>query len=216
MYFSPAAGSQTVSAGVRQREKMKTEHSTNLVADISLRPLVFTGVGIVILWVVSGLVVYFRLGTWADRGNFGDTFGAVNALFAGLAFSGMIFTILLQRRELALQREELKLTRMELQRSAEAQEKSQHTLSLQVQEQRFSARLAAATSLVSIISRHVDHLKTFGDQDRLKNLKVAEQSLSRYEQILEQMFEESMNQHEQEKEVQQSGSGCRPNAAGLA
>lgn len=195
---------------------MKTEHSTNLVADISLRPLVFTGIGIVILWVVSGLVVYFRLSTWADRGNFGDTFGAVNALFAGLAFAGMIFTILLQRRELALQREELKLTRMELQRSAEAQEKSQHALSLQVQEQRFSARLAAATSLVSIISRHVDHLKTYGDQDRLKNLKVAEQSLSRYEQILEQMFEESMNRHEQEKEAEQSGPGYRPPAAGSA
>ncbi|QQQ01888.1 hypothetical protein [Lysobacter enzymogenes] len=41
------------------------------------------------------------------RGAFGDKFGAVNALFSGLAFAGVIFAVLLQRRELAMQREEL-------------------------------------------------------------------------------------------------------------
>lgn len=43
----------------------------------------------------------------AARGLFGDKFGAVNALFSGLAFAGIIFTIFLQRRELALQRSEI-------------------------------------------------------------------------------------------------------------
>lgn len=47
----------------------------------------------------------------ADRGTFGDSFGSVNALFTGLAFAGVIYTVLLQRRELQLQRLELKLTR---------------------------------------------------------------------------------------------------------
>lgn len=41
------------------------------------------------------------------RGVFGDKFGAVNALFSGLAFAGIIFTILLQRRELSLQRKDI-------------------------------------------------------------------------------------------------------------
>ena len=41
------------------------------------------------------------------KGLFGDKFGAVNALFSGLAFAGIILTLLLQRRELSLQREEL-------------------------------------------------------------------------------------------------------------
>lgn len=35
------------------------------------------------------------------RGAFGDKFGAINALFSGLAFAGLIATILLQRRELS-------------------------------------------------------------------------------------------------------------------
>lgn len=39
--------------------------------------------------------------TAATRGQFGDQFGAVNALFSGLAFAGIIFTILLQRSDLA-------------------------------------------------------------------------------------------------------------------
>ena len=48
-------------------------------------------------------------------------FGAVNALFAGLAFGGVILALFLQqielrhqREELGLQREELKLTRNEI------------------------------------------------------------------------------------------------------
>ena len=49
-----------------------------------------------------------------DRGAFGDKFGAVNALFSGLAFAGLIVTLLYQKEELKLQREELAETRKEL------------------------------------------------------------------------------------------------------
>ena len=35
------------------------------------------------------------------RGLFGDQFGAINALFSGLAFAGIIFSIVLQNRELS-------------------------------------------------------------------------------------------------------------------
>jgi hypothetical protein len=52
-------------------------------------------------------------------GMFGDSFGVITSLFSGLAFVGIILTILLQRDELQLQRQELALTRDEL--------KSQHT-----------------------------------------------------------------------------------------
>jgi hypothetical protein len=41
-------------------------------------------------------------------------FGAINALYSGLAFAGVIYAILLQRKELRLQRKELELTRNEL------------------------------------------------------------------------------------------------------
>ncbi|GAB5404576.1 MAG: hypothetical protein Aurels2KO_28070 [Aureliella sp.] len=47
-------------------------------------------------------------------GTFGDSFGAVNALFSGLAFVGVIVAILIQSNELKLQRRELRLSRTQL------------------------------------------------------------------------------------------------------
>ncbi len=67
------------------------------------------------------------------RGQIGDSFGLLNTLFSGLAFAGIIATIIMQRKELQLQREELELTRKELKKSAEAQDASQRALNLQVQ-----------------------------------------------------------------------------------
>ncbi|WP_108422669.1 hypothetical protein [Flagellimonas amoyensis] len=51
---------------------------------------------------------------WAKSGTFGDTFGALNALFSGLALAGVIVTILIQRTELKNQRIELGLQRDEM------------------------------------------------------------------------------------------------------
>lgn len=50
---------------------------------------------------------------WGKSGTFGDTFGAINALFSGLAFAGVIVTILIQKSELKLQRDEMQNTRKE-------------------------------------------------------------------------------------------------------
>lgn len=56
--------------------------------------------------------VYF--GNIDKAGVFGDSFGVITSLFSGLAFVGIILTILLQRDELQLQRKELAFTREEL------------------------------------------------------------------------------------------------------
>ena len=63
------------------------------------------------LWI--GTFFYFQSFENEDRGTFGDMFGTVNSLFSGLAFAGIVITILLQKKELSLQRKELKLTRKE-------------------------------------------------------------------------------------------------------
>ncbi|EAR13747.1 hypothetical protein PI23P_04597 [Polaribacter irgensii 23-P] len=48
-----------------------------------------------------------------NRGTFGDMFGAANALFSGLAFAGIIYTILLQREDLKSTKEEFKIQQFE-------------------------------------------------------------------------------------------------------
>ncbi len=60
--------------------------------------------GVIALWFILGFGPY---ACSDNSGRFGDTFGAVNALFSGLAFVGVIYAIVLQRKELALQRKEL-------------------------------------------------------------------------------------------------------------
>lgn len=75
------------------------------------------GIGIfsivVALWLGSWKYVYIHYGTEDGVGWFGDQFGAVNSLFSGLALAGIIYTIILQKKELKHQREELRLTREE-------------------------------------------------------------------------------------------------------
>ncbi|MEK3776638.1 hypothetical protein MHB85_19250 [Paenibacillus sp. FSL K6-4396] len=73
-----------------------------------------------------------------EAGTFGDMFGAVNALFSGLAFAGLIYTITVQRQELTLQREaikmqteELKLQREETARSADQLEGQKYLLNFE-------------------------------------------------------------------------------------
>lgn len=60
-------------------------------------------------------------------------YSALEALFAGLAFLGLLSTIWIQRQELRLQRQELVQTREEMRRQAEAQEKSERALHAQTE-----------------------------------------------------------------------------------
>jgi hypothetical protein len=106
--------------------------------------------GVFAAWLVYAFLLYKLSGDWSHRGAFGDMFGAINALFSGLAFAGIIFTILLQREELKLQREELKLTRTELTRTASAQEASQKELSKQAETLQITAQINAINTLIGV------------------------------------------------------------------
>lgn len=66
------------------------------------------------LWCGSWLLIDYNIENSTNRGEFGDKFGAINSLFSGLAFLGLIVTLLFQKEELELQRQELSETRKEL------------------------------------------------------------------------------------------------------
>jgi len=68
---------------------------------------------VVILWLISWILIVLYLDGDEARGQFGDMFGAVNSLFSGLAFAGIIYTIILQQREISEQREEIERERFE-------------------------------------------------------------------------------------------------------
>jgi len=70
-------------------------------------------VGVILLWALMGSAILYFSPSIEVAGQFGDLFGAINALFSGLALAGVLVAIILQSKELELQREELKLTREE-------------------------------------------------------------------------------------------------------
>ncbi len=85
------------------------EQTTNLffkrlVVGIILIVIGYSAVLIITTWPISRFSV-------EAAGTFGDSFGLLTSLFSGLAFAGLIWTILLQRVELKLQRLELQETR---------------------------------------------------------------------------------------------------------
>ncbi|MCP3959269.1 MAG: hypothetical protein GY719_15570 [bacterium] len=110
-------------------------------------------------WILVLLVVTLWGGNWLlvssyveaeKRGQFGDQFGSVNALFSGLAFAGLITAILLQRRELSLQRKELEYQRQEMResrnqlaRQALIQDKSRKAAIAQLRIEVLKAQIAA-------------------------------------------------------------------------
>jgi hypothetical protein len=116
--------------------------------DINYRPLWISFIVVFVVWGIAFVVVLFGMQNWNDRGNFGDSFGDINALFSGFAFAGIIYTILLQKKELSQQRQELADTRVELRRAADAQERSERAFKKQIEMMNLSARLNALNSAV--------------------------------------------------------------------
>lgn len=112
------------------------------------------------LWtffIIATLVVFIWWLFWyfvnnmEERWTFWDMFGAINALFSGLALAGIIYTMLLQKQELRLQRLELKANREDLARAATAQENSERALRQQAENLKVTARLNALSTLMNLL-----------------------------------------------------------------
>ena len=115
-------------------------------------PLILLSVGVVGLFSLSWWWLATTINNPEKQGQFGDQFGAVNALFSGFAFAGLIFTIILQKKELALQREELTLTREELKGQKEQLEEQNKTLKIQRFENTFFQMLTQFQEIVNNIT----------------------------------------------------------------
>ncbi len=88
---------------------------------------------IIILYGAFWGAVFYLESDWTIRGQFGDMFGAINALFSGIALAGIIFAIYLQSQELAAQREELRLTREEMKLSRDELRGQKEVMSSQIE-----------------------------------------------------------------------------------
>lgn len=114
---------------------MSTEKQAKAKTSATTKCVIGFGIAVVVVWLFN--LALMSVWTAEERGQFGDMFGASNALFSGLAFIGLIYAILLQRSELALQRIELKLTRKEMKGSREQLELQKQQMEIQNFENKF-------------------------------------------------------------------------------
>ena len=92
--------------GINASRPMYTDTKRRFNLTIAIIFMLVVGVWVGSLWLITHYVESSNpalLTHEAARGVFGDQFGAVNALFSGLAFSGVIVTLLLQQREIKRQ-----------------------------------------------------------------------------------------------------------------
>lgn len=114
---------------------------------------------VILLWTLNWVLLGFFGGGSDKQGQFGDMFGAVNALYSGLAFAFLIYTIWLQREELKLQREELKLQR-------EALELQAKELKRQADELEKTGNIQKSTYDLQKQHLELTHLQIDKDQER--------------------------------------------------
>jgi len=155
------------------------------------RLLLVLGIAVLVIW---GLSLLLLLIAPEARGAFGDMFGAANALFSGLAFAGLIYTLILQRTELKYQRQQLKLqyeemqnNTAELQRAARAQELSEQALRKQLATMNIAAQLNALTTMHDNYSKQLEQNSHFIRRDKRQILKMQKESA--FEKI-EHIFKE--------------------------
>jgi len=123
--------------------------------NINWKPIIIVGFLIALLWIWTFVsFVFIDAPAWfpiKDRGSFGDMFGGLNALFSGFAFTGIIFTILMQRKELALQRKELRYTHEILEAQRQEMKAQNETLKIQQFENTFFSMLSSFNEVVNSI-----------------------------------------------------------------
>ena len=123
---------------------------------------------ILFIWSLGWFLIEIKIPA-NEAGVFGDQFGGITSLFTAVAFRGIVYSIIIQTRELLL-------TRQEFTKSTQAQTISSNALTSQLNIQKRVATISAITTL----------LKQYEDHDHLKLLdfgSLAEYAVKRAEYI---------------------------------
>lgn len=176
-----------------------------------------------ILWCFYPLILSFlgeklpflKIPSAPDKlGTFGDSYGALNTLFSGLAFAVLILSLFLQRKELEAQRIELEAQRNEIKESntiAEAQRKITEQQATLIEQQILDSKVQAFYQLffryLDEKNRKILHLKNksgLGNRElkifaneilyELKSTFLTVETFKCYEEeILDYKFSELLN-----------------------
>ena len=147
--------------------------------------------GVILLFSLSWYFLSYYHPGIQERGTFGDQFGFVNALFSGLAFAGLICTILLQKNELTLQREELIYTHAGMEQQTDLFKAQNDNLRIQRFENTFFNMLSLQQQIVNELSIHftdiikvredsTDHIVRYIEKEKPIDKHITGRDLFRY------------------------------------
>tara|TARA_R110002012_G_scaffold263456_1_gene446325 strand:- start:164847 stop:165986 length:1140 start_codon:yes stop_codon:yes gene_type:complete len=109
---------------------MEKEQKSNKEEYKYLKPLILGSIIIVIIfWLINMVSLGYMNST--ERGTLGDMFGAVNAIFSGLAFAGIIISLYMQRIDLKNQQKQIELNHKEVKQTNREFKIQNNTLSIQ-------------------------------------------------------------------------------------
>lgn len=146
----------------------------------------------IVIWLVSAILTLVFIDNWSDRGTFGDLFGAVNALFSGLAFAGLIYTIILQKRDLEMQRAEIQMNRAELKKSAAAQQKSEKALSQQVEQMKVTSRLNALNTIINYYNLQISSPNT-SEENLIKFKEKRREAIKEIDALIDRTSDDDLD-----------------------
>lgn len=112
-------------------------------------PLAVGGAVVFAVWGMSALAL--RMFTLQDRGLIGDSFGAINALFSGLALAGVVYAILQQNESRDQQAKALELQSRALDLQLNELKIQQETLQTQLQEMRLQTEAARESQVAQLL-----------------------------------------------------------------
>lgn len=158
---------------------MKNNTKTN--EDQWLRYFLWAVAFVLLIMGITFWIVTKYVGSWEKRGQFGDLFGCVNALFSGLAFAGLIITIRQQHKDLENQREAIKQTNAEMESQTAEFERQNETMKQERFEDTFFKLLDMHKNIVDDLYAADSHKETVREDNPNELGPTSKEVLSRDE-----------------------------------
>lgn len=156
------------------------------------RKLLLLLVAVVLVWLAAPIVLSYAIPELSARGQFGDLFGSVNALFSGLAFAGIVWSLWVQQQQLQVQREELQAQREELRLQREEMAASRAELARQADVQFALFKATSAQVTVASVQAEIEAIKLEagdynpgGRGNHIKQIKSRAEALTKLANWLE-------------------------------
>lgn len=161
---------------------------TNGKKDNWLKCLLCAVGGIIIIMSIFAICIICFIDKWDERGQFGDLFGAVNALFSGLAFAGLIITIRQQHQDLEYQRQSIEQTNEEMRNQTREFDKQNRTLKIERFENTIFKMLEVQQSIVNDLYAADSHIENIREENPRDYNLVSKEVLSKDEYRGRNMF----------------------------